>query len=133
MEFLTSVPKKNQIRIQFESLVKNPEKEINRICQWLNIAYSTEMLDPYSNQKDKMTDGIHEVGLMIGDPKFHDHQKIDAQVADEWRNHVKEDFLSDYTWKIAQKLGYDPINSAYFQIQQAEQKAYYPLLTQQSR
>ena len=54
-----------------------------------------------------MTDGIHSGSEMLGDPKFHQNQGIDAKAADRWRADSTEDFLGDVTWKLAESLGYE--------------------------
>lgn len=53
-----------------------------------------------------MTDGLHGVSIMRGDPKFHRHAGIDPAVADHWRRDHAEDFLGDATWELAEALGY---------------------------
>jgi amino acid adenylation domain-containing protein len=64
------------------------------------------MLQPYQDKKRRMTDGVHAEGNMLGDIKFHSHQKIDAKVADSWRQAYKEDFLCDASWTLAEQMGY---------------------------
>jgi hypothetical protein len=43
---------------------------------------------------------------MIGDPKFHSHQGIDASAAHRWRVAGNGKGLGEITWDLAQALGY---------------------------
>jgi hypothetical protein len=64
------------------------------------------MLNPQDDKKQRMTDGLHDVSRMIGDPKFHQFKRIEASVADQWKEAYETDFLSDATVQLAQTLGY---------------------------
>jgi thioesterase domain-containing protein len=43
---------------------------------------------------------------MLGDVKFHEHRRIDPEVAESWRQERDEDFLGEPTWRLAEELGY---------------------------
>ncbi|MEP7339286.1 MAG: amino acid adenylation domain-containing protein [Acidobacteriota bacterium] len=106
-EFLRHVPQERQRSVQFEQLVREPEKVMRDICQWLGLEYEREMLEPYKEKQRRMTDGVHAVGKMLGDVKFHEHSGIDAEVAGRWRQTYREEFVSEQTWQVAEQLGYD--------------------------
>ena len=106
VDFLATIPAERQHRVQFEALTAQPRATVQALCDFLGLSVDGAMLDPYQDKKQRMTDGVHAEGHMLGDIKFHTHQKIDAQVAESWRDAYKEDFLSPTTWSLAERLGY---------------------------
>ncbi|MDP2139739.1 MAG: AMP-binding protein [Gammaproteobacteria bacterium] len=106
LEFLQDVPAHRQCRLRFEDVVAQPQAAMQSLCSALGIPYEPDMLDPQGDKKQRMTDGIHDVSRMIGDPKFHQHKKIEATVADQWKSAYEYDFLSDETLRLAESLGY---------------------------
>jgi len=136
LEFLKHVPANRQYRLRFEDLLKKPRTVMEDICHFLGLEFHNEMLQPYKDKKTRMTDGIHPGGMMMGDPVFHEHQSIDAGVADQWRTYFKKDFLSDITWHLAESFGYErlrPGKIKYTPINLTEKKEYYPLSSAQRR
>jgi len=79
---------------------------MHTICEFLNLEFDPEMLQPYEKQSEKMTDGIHAETRMIGDIGFHEHRDIDPSVADRWKQHQLARDLNTTTWGLAQALGY---------------------------
>src|SRR5580693_188366 len=63
------------------------------------------MLSPYEGRR--MTDGLHGAGRMMGDPKFHQHGRIEAAVADRWRREAGAPRLGEATLRLAERFGYD--------------------------
>jgi thioesterase domain-containing protein len=106
LEHLAAIPAERQVRVCFEDLVRNPEPEMRRICDFLGLDFHPAMLDPYEAGGRRMTDGVHALSKMLGDVKFHEHQAIDPVVADSWRAGLAEDFLGEATWRTAEALGY---------------------------
>jgi aryl carrier-like protein len=106
LRFLEDVPSGRQQRVQFENLVQQPELVVRQICEFLNLEFDPQMLRPYENQSEKMTDGIHPETKMIGDPKFHRHRDIDPSAAHRWKNQGRECHLADMTWALAEVVGY---------------------------
>jgi hypothetical protein len=107
ISFLEAVPAERQRQVEFERLVRDPEAAMREICDWAGIEYEVGMIEPYLEKQKRMTDGVHEVGKMLGDIKFHEHAGIEPQIAESWRLEYREDFLSKQTWEVAEKLGYD--------------------------
>lgn len=107
LDFLDGIPRERQYRIKFEDVVGDPKHAVNELCGFLNLDFASEMLQPQSNKRERMTDGIHPVSRMIGDMKFDQHENIDQRAADLWKEHYEIDFLSDETWQCAALLGYD--------------------------
>jgi thioesterase domain-containing protein len=106
LDLLSRVPAERQIQLRFEEMLREPEREMRRLCEFLGVPFDPGMLDPYADQTQRMTDGIHQLSKMVGDVKFHEHKGIEAQTADSWRREIAEDFLDDVTWGLAATLGY---------------------------
>ncbi len=109
LNFFEQIPAHRQHRLRFEDLVQDPHNAAQGICQFLNIDFDTEMLEPHKDKKTRMTDGIHSGSRQIGDPKFHQHKRIDPGVADKWKETYQVDFLGDITWQMAERFGYQRI------------------------
>jgi hypothetical protein len=112
LEFLGNIPKNRQHRVKFEDLVNYPQSTLEGICQFLDLEFHPDMLQPYEDQEKKMTDGIYAVSKMLGDVKFHEHKNIDSGVADRWKQSYTEDFLGDISWKVAELLGYENLTGS---------------------
>ncbi len=106
LAFLAKIPAERQYQLRFEQVVAEPEPAMRGLCRALGLEYAPGMLNPQGDKKQRMTDGIHDVSRMIGDPKFHQHKKIEAMVADQWKSAYELDFLSDETSALAGRLGY---------------------------
>jgi aryl carrier-like protein len=105
--FLRDVPARRQHVVRFEELVKQPSGVLNGLCDFLGVEYDDAMAQPHREQEKKMTDGIHGLSRMLGDIKFHTHKKVDANIADRWKQNQEEDFLGEVTWEVATSLGYE--------------------------
>lgn len=106
LDFFEHIPQHRRYVVKFEELVSHPRPIIEEICQFLHIEFFPEMLQPYRNPKQRMTDGLYDVSRMLGDPKFHTYQRIEAHVADAWKEAYREDMLGDATRAVAKTLGY---------------------------
>ncbi len=106
LAFLKKIPAARQFQLRFENVVQQPEVAMRDVCAKLGLDYAPDMIKPQGDQKQRMTDGIHAVSRMIGDPKFHQHKKIESGVAETWKSAYEIDFLSDATVALAQSLGY---------------------------
>jgi aryl carrier-like protein len=141
VEFLKKVPSSRQYCLKFEDLVKEPHKSMEKICEFLDLEFHQGMLEPYSDRKERMTDGIHSQGIMKGDPKFHTHKAIEPGAADQWKTYFKKDFLSDITRELAESFGYERLKETghkykyhkYAPIELTEKKEYYTLSSAQKR
>ncbi len=102
LTFLEEVPAERQHRLRFEDLVKDPRGSMVSLSRFLGLEMDEGMLQPYQGQR--MTDGLHAGTRMMGDPKFHEHQGIDASVADRWQTAAGS--LSPESWSLAAELGY---------------------------
>jgi hypothetical protein len=134
LEFLEGIPVNRKYQVRFEDLVNEPRAVMQGICLFLGLPFTTGMLEPNKNPTQQMTDGIYDGGIMMGDPRFHEHTGIDPEVADKWKKKYTVDFLGDITWHMAESFGYKRIETnAYSTIQPVEQKEYYPLTSMQMR
>jgi hypothetical protein len=107
LAFLEGVPRHRQYRIHFEDLVGAPQRSMERLSEFLQVDFEPAMLAPQSNQREKMTDGVHPDSRMIGDMKFHQHSGIASEVAQAWRKAYQTDFLAEETWQLAAAVGYE--------------------------
>lgn len=107
LDFLHFVPEERQFRLRFEDLVSQPQQSMEELCRFIGLEFAPSMVDPQKDNRERMADGIHPTSRMIGDMKFHQHEKIDADVADQWKSHYDVDFLSEDSRRLASDLGYD--------------------------
>lgn len=108
LEFLSDVPAERQQQVRFEQLVNEPESVMRQICDFIGVPLHPAMLEPQQNKAKKMTDGIHGLSRMLGDIKFHQHEKIDPRSADRWKASSRPaEKLGNPTRELASKLGYD--------------------------
>ncbi len=112
LEFLQQIPASRQHIVRFEELTQQPRQVVEGICQFIGLEFHPEMLKPYQDQKQRMTDGIYAISKMLGDVKFHTHKQIDSHTAERWKETYTKDFLSDLTWEMARHLGYERESSA---------------------
>ena len=105
-DFLAGIPPERRMLLRYEDVVARPEAEMARFCAFAGLDFAPEMLTPTDRAPARMTDGLHAASRMIGDPKFHRHQAIDATAADRWKASLDHDFLAEETWNLARELGY---------------------------
>jgi amino acid adenylation domain-containing protein/FkbH-like protein/non-ribosomal peptide synthase protein (TIGR01720 family)/FkbM family methyltransferase len=121
LEFLQQVPQERQYQVNFEDIVSQPQTSVERLCQFLGVQFHPDMLQPYKEKKQRMTDGIYAQSRMVGDVKFHEHQSINASTADSWKQYYTTDFLGDVTWHLAESLGYQRNNGAITPVRRGNQ------------
>ena len=104
--FQATVPSERFFRIRYEDLVQKPEPVVRAICDFLKIPFVHEMLDPYNDQSERMTDGLKFAAEYSGDLKFHLHSRIEPDAAERWRNFDSEQSLSTLSRELAASFGY---------------------------
>ncbi len=107
LSFLQDIPLNRQHRLHYEDLVRDPYTSVRRLCQALKIDFCPDMLDPYGDMKQRMTDGGRKVSDMSGDLKFYLHSEIDASAADRWKQFHQVNFLSKSASNLANAFGYE--------------------------
>ena len=80
---------------------------MHAFCERVGLAYSGELVRPYSNIEQKMVDGVHPGSIPMGDTRMLERKQIDATVANSWKETVVVNFLSEPTWQLAERLGYE--------------------------
>jgi acyl carrier protein len=104
--FFAKLPPERCLLVRYEDLVRESESSVRRICDFLGVAFTTEMLDPYKDQHMRMTDGLSRAAEFGGDLKFHLHYRIEPEAADRWRKYESESSLSQMSRKLATSFGY---------------------------
>lgn len=105
--FLADVPPERQIRIAYEALVQDPVGQVERLCRFIGVDAAPAMLDPYTDRRARMTDGVRRgAGWMLGDVKFHRYTRIEAAAARRWQKAGVTGNLGRPTWRLAEALGY---------------------------
>ena len=111
LEFLSSIPSERQLQICYETLVTDPDTELNKICDLLEIPFEDSMLSPYTK-----TVSLIRTRETVKDPNFELHDTIKNSLMlqwekdrEKWVNHV----YSASTPVLSRRLGYSlpPITS----------------------
>ena len=89
----------------YEDLVSKPQAVLEGICKFLEVDFDPAVLTPY--QGDRMTDGVSDNAMSLGDPNFLNHRTIDAQLADTWKEIKLPNPLGTYSQQLAQQLKYE--------------------------
>jgi amino acid adenylation domain-containing protein len=106
LRFLDGVPRERQHRLRFEDLLREPHRQMADLGRFLGVGFEPGMLEPYSGRR--MTDGPRSASRMMGDPKFHQHQGIDAAVAERSRvTAAAAGSLAAPARELAARLGYE--------------------------
>jgi hypothetical protein len=114
LEFLSGVEAERHLRVVFEELVREPERELRRVCEWLGLEYEERMANPYGDDGGRMTDGVYGESRMLGDVKYHGHGRVDEGAAERWRaggegeagGRRRSRKLGEETWRVAALLGF---------------------------
>ena len=91
--------------VYYEELVSQPKAVMEGICQFLRVPYDDAVLTPYKG--DRMTDGVSNTAMSIGDPNFLARQQIEANLGSKWREIKLPALLSTYTQQLAKQLNYE--------------------------
>ncbi len=105
LRFLRGVPYGRQLFVRFEELVRDPEAEMRRICAFLDLPFDSAVLSPYEG--GRMTEGSPGRFESLGDPGFHEHDRIEARLGEVWRTMEMECELSPASRALAVYLQYD--------------------------
>lgn len=112
LQFLQNIPKHRQYHMQFEKFVSQPKLVMEEMCQTLHLKFHPNLMNPYTDIKKKMTDGIYKESRPMGDTKFLEYQGVNPQIAETWKGVLADNFLSDMTWQLAVSLGYEMPDSS---------------------
>ena len=104
-DFLSGLKSERHHKIYYEELVKEPEQVLSQLCNFLNIDFESELLQPY--QGDRMTEGVHQSSLSISDPNFLQHKTIDTNLADKWKTIQLPYLLGAEAQHMAKQFNYE--------------------------
>ncbi|WP_030006270.1 fatty-acyl-[ACP] elongase/decarboxylase Ols [Picosynechococcus sp. NKBG042902] len=93
------------LQVIYEDLVRNPRQVLTEICHFLGVDFNEALLNPYSG--DRLTDGLHQQSMGVGDPNFLQHKTIDPALADKWRSITLPAALQPDTIQLAETFAYD--------------------------
>jgi len=91
-------------QVHYEELVKNPAQVMAGLCEFLDIPFKQELLQPYEG--DRMTDGVHSNSAPINDPNFLKHNSIDPSLGETWKTIQLPHQLGESTQRLATQLKY---------------------------
>ncbi|MBE9049171.1 alpha/beta fold hydrolase [Nostocales cyanobacterium LEGE 11386] len=103
--FRHSVAPERYCHIRYEDLVKKPIEQMESLCQFLNIPFVPELLNPYEGKR--MTDGVYMQSMPIGDPNFLKYNKLDPTLGDAWKKIQLPYQLGESTRDTVAKLEYE--------------------------
>ncbi|MGK7888372.1 MAG: alpha/beta fold hydrolase, partial [Leptolyngbyaceae cyanobacterium] len=105
LDFAQTVDRDRYHQLRYEDLVRDPSAALSQLCEFLDIDLEPALLNPYDG--DRMTDGVHDQSLSLGDPNFLLHQRIDPALADSWKTIDLPQALNDGTKAIAHQFDYE--------------------------
>ena len=105
LRFLDSVDPERGLIVRFETLVTEPEKVAAEICTFLDIPYHPALIEPYGD--GRMTDGVTEQSIPVGDPNFLSRDGIDPGLAEVWKGVQLPQPLGEDASRLGRELGYD--------------------------
>ncbi|MDA0822714.1 MAG: beta-ketoacyl synthase N-terminal-like domain-containing protein [Proteobacteria bacterium] len=97
LDFSAEVLPEQFMHVRYEDLIADTRGQMERICQFLQISFQDALLKPYSGAR--MRDGL-------GDPNFFEHDKIEPDFVDKWKQATRIIRLGPASRYLADKLGY---------------------------
>ena len=104
LQFGQQIPAQRWFSLSYENVVSDPGTQMQELCSFLGVPFHEDMLNPYSDKKARMTDGVDSSSKMSGDLKFHLHSQIDPAAATRWQQFCSESMLGDATTDLMQSL-----------------------------
>lgn len=123
IDFSKEIDPQKFYQVNYEYLVTQPEKVMNEICNFLEIPFNESLLNPY--QGDRMTNGVHNQSMSVGDPNFNTRSNIDPKLADHWRKIQLPIFLNPITYNLSKSFDYDLPNDSIPDLNTVEMKEEY--------
>lgn len=105
LDFRQQIGPDRHYLIHYETLVTHPAQEMERLCEFLEIPFDAQVLQPYAGQR--MTDGVHTESMPINDPNFLQHNRIDPALAQVWQQIKLPRPLGDPACELAADLHYE--------------------------
>lgn len=104
LDFIKEIDDQKVYQVYYEDLVTQPEKIMREMCDFLEVPFSESVLNPYEGER--MTEGVHNQSMSVGDPNFNTRRHIDPKLADHWRKVELPIFLNPVTANLAQSFNY---------------------------
>ena len=95
--FLAGVPEANQATLYFEELLQQPEDNLRRVCERLQVDYLPEMKDPFLKNVP--------IKAGVGNPNFNKRTCLDPDLASEWKDRYSLNQLKPSTISLMRNLG----------------------------
>ncbi|MEM1121732.1 MAG: beta-ketoacyl synthase N-terminal-like domain-containing protein, partial [Bacteroidota bacterium] len=111
LNLLENVPQNRRFSLRYEDLVQQPKIVLEKLCQQIGLDFHDQLLTPYKNIQQQNINGIHADSRSMSDSNLLNFKGINAQKAEEWKAALEDNFLSDTTWQVAEKLGYETLRS----------------------
>lgn len=105
--FLDTVPPDRQMRVSFEALVTEPEREMRRLAAFLGVAYEPALVHPFDGARMASVRLAGRVEASIGDPGFLERRSIDPALGSAWTSVRLPRPPAPVTRRVARRLGYD--------------------------
>jgi acyl transferase domain-containing protein/acyl-CoA synthetase (AMP-forming)/AMP-acid ligase II/pimeloyl-ACP methyl ester carboxylesterase len=103
-DFFANLDPNKHYLVRYEDLVSNPQHTMEGVCEFLNLPFDAAVLHPYEGKR--MTEGVRDKSMSVGDPNFNKHERIEAELANNWQNIKLPYQLNPLTQQIAQSIGY---------------------------
>jgi acyl transferase domain-containing protein/acyl-CoA synthetase (AMP-forming)/AMP-acid ligase II/pimeloyl-ACP methyl ester carboxylesterase/acyl carrier protein len=104
LNFIKEIDNQKVYQVYYEDLVTQPEKIMKEMCNFLEVPFSESVLNPYEGER--MTEGVHNQSMSVGDPNFNTRRHIDSKLADHWRQVQLPIFLNPVTANLALSFHY---------------------------
>jgi acyl transferase domain-containing protein/acyl-CoA synthetase (AMP-forming)/AMP-acid ligase II/acyl carrier protein/predicted alpha/beta-fold hydrolase len=112
IDFFAKIDRDRYYQVRYEDLVKEPTKITEEFCQFLEIPFDSSLLNPYEGKR--MTDGVYDKSMSVGDPNFHKRKQIEPELADTWKEIKLPYQLRKSTRHLAFSLNYELPNETQF-------------------
>jgi hypothetical protein len=96
-KFLQTVPESQHTTVYFENLLQQPEDNLRRVCEVLQVDYLPEMKNPFLKNV--------EIQAGIGNPNFNQRTSVDSNLASEWKDRYSLNQLNPATLSLMKKIG----------------------------
>ncbi len=105
LDFFEQINPERHHQVRYEELVTEPKKVMAQLCQFLGISFDPSVLKPYEG--DRMTDGVYDQSMSLGDPNFLNHSQIDSKLGENWKKIQLPHQLGGFPRRLAFSLNYE--------------------------
>ena len=105
LDHLSRVDPERHTLIRYEDILRNPEAEMRRLCDFLKLEFEEALLQPYAGER--MTGRLS--GLISGDKMFYRKSAIDPAALEGARRLPEDAPITEETRALATRLGYQEL------------------------